>query len=157
MSLFSIVGTILQVKNPPNSINHRCRFFDHNGQRYIHLNGLLLYTYDLSDKNTERLVWVQMILSGYATPSEIAKHLPFTLRTIQRWKAQFLKGECLDRKSPPGPAIRITASVKKRVLQMIRSGSTHAQITSSLGISGSSIDLIVAEAKKKDADTFLQQ
>ncbi len=134
------------VIDQPGVVNHACRFDDHDGQRFVQIHGQSFYTYDLDDAITERFVWVQLHLAGYAKMVEIAAATGIALRSLQRWKKHVEQGgfEALLPKPIPGRPLTLTATLRRQVLRLIDQGKSHEDIEKRFAISGSSIDRIVA-------------
>ena len=132
-------------------INHACRFDDHDGQRFVQIHGQSFYTYDVDDALTERFVWIQLHLAGYAKMIEIAAGTGIPLRSLQRWKKCVAQGgfEALLPKPIPGRPRTITSTLKRQVLRFIDQGKSHEVIEKHFGLSGSSVDRIVAEQNAK--------
>lgn len=134
---------------PAGAVNCACRFDDHGGQRFIRIHGALFYSYDLEDEISERFVWVQILLAGYANMVEVAAATGIGLRSLQRWKERAKLGGfgALLPKPITGRPRGITSALRREALRLIALGHSHAQVGSRLKLGGSSIDRIVAQDK----------
>lgn len=143
---------------PAGVVNCACRFDDHGGQRFVQIHGQLFYSYDLEDEISERFVWVQILLAGYAKMVDIAAATGIGLRSLQRWKKHVKLGgfEALLPKPITGRPRNITSALKREALRLIALGHSHEQVESRLNLSGSSIDRIVAE-DKAGSETVAQE
>ena len=145
--------------NPLGVVNCACRFDDHDGQRFVQIHGQSFYTYDLDDALTERFVWVQLHLAGYARMVEIAAATGIALRSLQRWKKRVEQGgfEALLPAPIPGRPRTVTATLKRQVLRAIDQGKSHGEIAKRFGLSGSSIDRLVATRKSRRQQSTQEQ
>ena len=143
----------------PGVVNCACRFDDHDGQRFIQIHGQCFYTYDLDDALTERFVWVQLHLAGYARMVEIATATGIALRSLQRWKKSAEQGgfEAMLPKPIAGRPRTLTVTLKRQVLRLIDQGKSHDEIGKRFGLSGSSIDRLVAAEKGKHQEAAQEQ
>lgn len=140
-------------------INDICRYHDHDGQRFILIRGVSFYFYDLGDRFAESHVWISLHLAGYAKMSEIARGTHLSARSLQRKKTMVQKHgfEALLPKPIPGRPRTITTTVKRKALRLINQGGSRSQVSEKLGISPSSLDLIIAEDKAKNSPTHVAQ
>jgi len=147
------------VANQPGVVNHACRFDDHDGRRFVQIHGQSFYVYDLDDEVTEHFVWVQLHLAGYAKMVEIAAGTGIALRSLQRWKKRAEQGgfEALLPKPIPGRPRTLTATLRRQVLRAIDQGKSHDEIGKQFGLSGSSIDRLVAAQNAKHPESSQEQ
>jgi hypothetical protein len=73
----------------PGWVSPVCRFTDTEGVRFVLVREVVAVVYDWADRNTERLVWVQLHRAGHATQGQIALALGLGLRTINGWVRRY--------------------------------------------------------------------
>jgi transposase len=74
---------------PAGWVSPTCRFTDTQGVRFVLVREVITACYDLADRNTERLVWVQLHRTGHANQVQIAQALKLGLRTINGWVRRY--------------------------------------------------------------------
>ncbi|MDD4181210.1 MAG: hypothetical protein PHE87_06245, partial [Victivallaceae bacterium] len=71
---------------PKGWISARCNVQDDDaGQRYVFIDEVWTYTYDLADSEMQRFVWVNIYKQHCATYQQISSGIGISLRALKYW------------------------------------------------------------------------
>ncbi len=141
--------------NPPGHLSARCRFYDESGVRFVLVNNVLAYTFDIEDKTALRQVSVSIYRSSLATQLQLAEAWGYTNKTIYNWVAACRKGGmgALVDKSRPGAPRKVTEEVIRQINRYRRGGKTLPEICQITNLSYGSV-CAVLYTKSREADLF---
>jgi len=116
--------------NPPGFLSSKCRFYDEENLRFVLVNDVVAYTFDIDDITALRQVSVSLYRCGLTSQVQLAKAWGFTNKTIYNWVTACRKGGMgeLVEKARPGAPRKVTDEVKKRIFRHRREGKTLPEI-----------------------------
>ncbi len=141
--------------NPPGYLSARCRFYDEAGIRFVLVNDVLTYTFDIDDKTALRQVSVSLYRSALATQLQLGEAWGCTNKTICNWVAACKKGgmgALIDRARPGAPR-KVTEEVIRQIRRYRRGGKTLPEICQITNLSYGSV-CSVLYTKSRETDLF---
>ena len=141
--------------NPPGFLSSKCRFYDEGNLRFVLVNDVVAYTFDIDDITALRQVSVSLYRCGLTTQVRLAKAWGVTNKTIFNWVAACRKGGMreLVEKARPGAPRKVTDEVKKRIFRHRREGKTLPEICRITNLSYGSV-CTVLYTKPEEIDLF---
>ena len=134
----------------PGRVSKRCRFADDGDIRFVLQDDILVYTYNITDRASERMVWVMIYHNHLATYQQIATATGKGKRTVQGWVACYrengLKG--LQDASKSGAPVKVTSAIRKSIVRLRGEKLTYYEIAKACCISVSSVRKVIREHKK---------
>ena len=141
--------------NPPGYLSGKCGFYDEAGIRFVVVNNVLIYTFDIDDKTALRQVSVSLYRSGLATQLQLAEAWGYTNKSICNWVAACQKGGmgALVDKARPGAPRKVTEEVREQIRRYRREGKTLPEICQITNLSYGSV-CTVLYTKSEEVDLF---
>jgi len=132
---------------PKGWVSSRCLIRDDDaGQRFVFIDGVLTYSYDLSDTEMQRFVWVNIYKQKFATYLQISSATGIALRTLKYWVKR-------ERESGSGGLLtqkgcgRKGTSVEKKnqIIRLRKERLTYREIARLCGVSATTVCNVLQE------------
>ena len=133
-----------EARNPEGTcaINERCLFRTRDGHRVVLVSGVVLAQYAVADRMAEAHAMVNLVASGWADQSEVARAFGCTARTVRRHQRRFDDGglAALGHAGgyPRGRA-RLAGSRRRWVEQLWAEGHSQREMARRMGVSETAV------------------
>ncbi|MEA2091529.1 MAG: helix-turn-helix domain-containing protein [Campylobacterota bacterium] len=131
-------------------VSKRCRFVDDGDMRFVLQDEILVYSYKLTDRASERVVWVMIYENHMATYQQIATAINKGKRTVQGWVACYRDNGLNGLSDAPkcGAPVKITLAMRKSIIRLRGEKFTYYEIARACSISVSSVRKVLCEYTK---------
>lgn len=133
-----------QARNPEDTcaINERCLFRTRDAHRVVLVSGVVVAQYAVADRMAEAHAMVNLVASGWADQSEVARAFGCTARTVRRHQHRFDDGglAALGHAGgyPRGRA-RLAGSRRRWVQQLWAEGHSQREMARRMGVSETAV------------------
>jgi len=138
----------------PGRVSKRCRFVDDDDMRFVLQDEIFVYSYNLADRASERMVWVMIYENHMARYQQIATAIGKGKRTVQGWVACYRKSGLKGLSDAPksGAPVKVTSAIRKRIVRLRGEKLTYYEIARACNISVSSVRKVLHAHKKSVED-----
>ncbi len=137
------------------NISSRCEMVKVGNTVIVSLDGGIVYQYEITDKVSIRIVWVNIYEGGFATYKDIAKKIDVSATTLKTWVKNYRtygKQGLFDKKAR-GEAKRINDQTRNNILKLRTKRMSMNEIARICGCSNASVCNIINEEKSKSQKT----
>ena len=132
---------------PKGWISARCNIRDDGaGQRYVFIDEVWAYTYDLTDSEMQRFVWVNIYKQHCATYQQISSGTGISLRALKYWvkKEREFGSQGLMTKGGSGRK-PISQKKKSQIIRLRKERFTYREIARLCGVCGTTVFNVLQE------------
>lgn len=142
---------LFELEAPPKGwVSARCQISDDDAnQRYVFLDDVPVYSYDLSDAAMQRFVWVNIYKRNYATYQQISGGTGIALRTLKYWvkNERELGAEGLITQKGGGRK-SIPENKKNQILRLRKERLTYREIARLCGVANGTVWSVLKDASQ---------
>lgn len=142
----------LDLKNEHGGVSSRCRYKDYQGVRTILICNQIVFTYELQDQISHKIIWVNIYKNGYASQKQISAGVGIPERTLRFWVSRYNKQGTIGLIEPSksGAPTKITEEIKNEIYALRDSKVKIKEIAEIYSVSTRSIDSVLAARKKQN-------
>ena len=133
------------------NVSSRCEMVKAGDTVVVSIDGGVVFQYELTDRVTMRMVWVEIYEAGLATYKEIAAEIDVSPTTLKTWVKRFRENglEGLHDKNGTGKTRSIDDQTRKDILKLRAQRKSMNEIARICSCSNASVCNIIKENKAK--------
>ena len=132
---------------PKGWISARCNVQDDDaGQRYVFIDEVWTYTYDLADSEMQRFVWVNIYKQHCATYQQISSGIGISLRALKYWVKKERESGSQGLMTQKSTGRKPTSAEKKnQIIRLRKERLTYREIARLCGVCGTTVFNVLQE------------